>query len=186
MNRFMAVVDLQVYDRYGVLTVSGKVTGTTERDQQFVRILPRHHEGSGPAMTAVLAMMDLQLASGPAVPAAETVAPKDRPATQLPLRSPQQVAVGGLVHRGRSELHDGCNTKAHVCKATAQLRTSPDFRSGDIPAGGGGRRVHRFPCGAVEEDDVAWLRVLGAATIGRMCALKMHRKSPQKSPFDRQ
>ncbi len=99
MNRFMAVVDLQVYDRYGVLTVSGKVTGTTERDQQFVRILPGHHEGSGPAMPAILAMMHLQFRTGSAVPTAEAVAPKDRPSAQLPLRSPEQVTVGGFVDR---------------------------------------------------------------------------------------
>lgn len=177
MNRFMAVIDLQVYDRYGVLTVSGKVAGTTEGNQQFVRILPGHHEGSGPSMSAILAMMDLQFRTGSAVPAAEAVAPKDRPAAQLPLRSLQQVAVGGLVHRGRSELHDGCNTKAHVCKATAQFRTGPDFRSGSIPAGGGGRWVDRFPCGTVEEVFAAWLRGFGTATIKQMCAVNLHRKN---------
>jgi len=177
MNRFMAVVDLQVYVRYGVLTVSGKVTGTTERDQQIVRILPGHHESSGPAMTAVLAMMHFQIRSGSAVPAAEAVAPKDRPAAQLPLRSPQQIAVGGLVHRGRFDLHDGCNTKAHVCKATAQLGAAPDFRSGGIPAGGGGRWVDRFPCGTVEEVFAAWLRGFGTATIKQMCAVNLHRKN---------
>lgn len=171
------MVGLQVNDRYSVLTVSGKVTGATERDQQFVRILPGHYEGSGPAMPAVLAMMDLQLLSGPAVPAAETVAPKDRPAAQLPLRSLQQVAVGGLVHRGRFDLHDGCNTKSHVRKATAQLGAEPDFRSGGIPAGGGGRWVDRFPCGTVEEVFAAWLRGFGTATIKQMCAVNLHRKN---------
>jgi hypothetical protein len=73
------VVGLQVNDGYGVLTVSGEVTGTTERDQQFVRILPGHHEGSGPAKTMILAMMDLQFRTCSAVPAAEAVAPKDGP-----------------------------------------------------------------------------------------------------------